>query len=195
MSISRRTTEGAGRRRALAGVSTLLMAGSLAVAAPAAAEAVTVAPSTTSGDGTTGCATGRLPSVVIGRPASFHAGLARGYWIWHDTTGWHLRATHASTARTVFTGVITATNPMTTVKVRDEAHDRVVRSADRRTTTFRFTNYGGVDGLDLTAGCSATVTFRLYADGALVAPSRIHLGARATAATANPLRVTRIPTT
>ena len=130
---------------------------------------------------------------MIGRPASFHAGLARGYWIWHDTTGWHLRATHASTARTVFTGVITATNPMTTVKVRDEAHDRVVRSADRRTTTFRFTNYGGVDGLDLTAGCSATVTFRLYADGALVAPSRIHLGAKATAATANPLRVTRTP--
>jgi len=180
-------------RRALVAVGAVALTGALGALVPATADAATLPPTTVSGDGTTGCATGRLPAVVTGAPASFRARLSRGYWIWHDTTGWHLRVTHATSARTVFTGVITATNPMTTVRVRDERRDTVVRSADRRTTTFRLTNYGGVDGLDVTAGCSSTVTFRLLADGHLVTPSRIHLGAKAAAATTNPLRVTRIP--
>jgi hypothetical protein len=188
-----RTIRTTARRRALVGATTLALAGSLVVLAPSTAGAATATPTGVTGDGTTGCSTGALPAVVTGAPATFRAGLARGYWIWHDRTGWHLRVTHATSTRTVFTGVVTATNPMTTVRVRDERHDTVVRSADRRTTSFRLVNHGGVDGLDFTAGCSSTVTFRLYADGHLVTPSRVHLGAKAVAATSNPLRVTRIP--
>ena len=88
-------------------------------------------------------------------------------------------------------GVATDTPVATAV---DAAHDRLVRSADRRTTTFRFTNYGGADGLDFTAGCSSTVTVPLYADGHLVAPERIHLGAKAPTAMSNPVRLTGTPT-
>jgi hypothetical protein len=186
------TTRPTTRRRALAGASAVALAGSLAVAAPTSAQAAATAPSTVA-PSATACPTGTLPPVVQGAPASFRAGRPAGYWIWHDSRGWHLRVTHPTRTRLVFTGVVTATSPMTTVRVRDEAHDRIVRSADRRTTTFRFTNYGGVDGLDLAAGCATTVTFRLYAAGHLVSPSRIHLGAKAAPATANPVRITRIP--
>ncbi len=194
MTITTRTARTPGRR-ALAGAGALALAGSLAVAAPASAQVATTAPATapTTAPTTTSCPTGTLPAAVQGAPASFRAGRPAGYWVWHDAHGWHLRVTHNTRTRLVFTGVVTATNPMTTVRVRDEAHDRVVRSADRRTTTFRFTNYGGVDGIDVTAACATTVSFRLYAAGHLVSPSRIHLGAKAAAATSNPFGVTRIP--
>jgi len=157
-------------RRTTATAAALVVAGSLALAATPSASAATAGTSTT-------CSTGSLPSLVQGRPASFAAGLPAGYWIWHDAYGWHLRVTHQGTALRVFSGSITATNPITAVKVRDESRDRVARSADGRTVSFRLTNHGGVDGLDFGTGCSKDVTFSLLSGGVRIDPARIHLGA------------------
>ena len=179
------------RRRALAGTSAIVLLGSLAVGAPASAHAATAVPRA-SGPSAASCPTGPLPALVAGRPAGFRAGLPAGYWIWHDARGWHLRVTRPGRGRTVFSGVVTATGPMTTARVDDEAQDRIARSRDRRTTVFSFVDHGGVDGLDFTAGCAATVSFRLYVDGRLAPPTRIHLGSTAAAATADPLRITRV---
>jgi hypothetical protein len=83
----------------------------------------------------------------------------------------------------------------TGVKLEHGLHgDRWVIGPNHRTLTFRFTNYGGLDGLRISADCSASVSFTLYANGHKVALERIHLGSAAVAAAANPVVMTRIPT-
>ena len=183
------------RRRVYAAAGALSLAASLAVAAPSSAGAATL-PTATATTTTTGCATGTVPAQFQGRPASLKAGLPLGYWVWHDTTGWHVAATHATKTKVVLTGVIRTSNPMHVTGVKLERGlpgDRWVLSPNHRVLTFRFTNYGGLDGLRIGADCSATVSFTLYANGHKVAPSRIHLGAAAALATTNPVVMTRVP--
>lgn len=182
------------RRRSLAALGSLGLAAGLVVAAPVGAQAATTTPAATS----TGCSTGTVPAELRGRPTSLKAGLPTGYWIWHDGSGWHLAATHDSTKKVVLSGVVRASGTLhaTGVRLEHGAHgDSWVIGPKRHTLTFRFTNVGGIDGLRIAADCSATLSFTLYADGVTVAPSQIHLGAAATAATSNPVVVQRIPST
>ena len=178
------------RRRVYAAAGAVSLVAGLAVAAPSSAGAATL-PTTT-----TGCTTGTVPAQFQGKPTTLKAGLPLGYWVWHDTAGWHLAATHAGKAKVVLTGVIRTSNPMRAsgVKLEHGLHgDRWIIGPNHRTLTFRFTNYGGLDALRISADCSATVSFALYANGHKVSPSRIHLGSAAVAATANPVVMTRIP--
>jgi hypothetical protein len=181
------------RRRLYAAAGAASLVAGLAVATPASAATL---PTTTPTTTTTGCTTGTVPAQFQGKPATLKAGLPLGYWVWHDTAGWHLAATHAGKAKVVLTGVIRTSNPMhaTGVKLEHGLHgDRWVIGPNHKTLTFRFTNYGGLDALRISADCSATVSFALYANGHKVAPERIHLGSAAVAATANPVVMTRIP--
>jgi len=182
------------RTRVYAAAGALGLAAGLAVAAPAPAGAAT--PTTATTTTTTGCSTGTVPAQFQGRPAALKAGLPLGYWIWHDSTGWHVAATHATKNKVVLTGVIRTSNPMhaTGVKLEHGLHgDRWVISPNHRALTFRFTNYGGMDALRIGADCSATLTFALYANGHKVAPAQIHLGSAAAPATSNPVVVRRVP--
>lgn len=178
-------------RRAAASGAALALAASFAVAATPAAQAAVVAADSTTTTTTTPCATGSLPSSITGRPSGFTAGLPAGYWVWKDRYGWHLRVTHAGDARKVFTGSITSTDPMRSVSSRTESGDRVLRSADRRTVSFVFTNYGGVDGLDFAPGCSKDVTLRLAIGGAKADPVTIRLGDTQENPASNPFTISR----
>ncbi len=182
------------RRRVYAAAGAVSLAAGLAVAAPSSAGAATLP--TTAATTTAGCTTGTVPPQFRGKPAALKAGLPLGYWVWHDTAGWHVAATHATRHKVVLTGVVRTSNPMraTGVKLEHGLHgDRWVVGPNHRTLTFRFTNYGGLDALRIGADCSATVSFTLYADGHKVAASRIHLGSAAVAATVNPVVMRRIP--
>jgi|EBPBio282013_DNA_FD.fasta_scaffold00916_8 hypothetical protein len=168
-----------------------LSAGTLLVVAPAAS-AADPAPTPT----TTTCSTGQLPSEIKGRPAGFKAGLPDGYWIWRDSYGWHLRVTHdEKKTKKVFTGSITSSEKLRSVRFRTEAGDRFVRSADGRSAAFRFTNYGGVDGVDFAVGCSKDVTFRLYENGKAIDAALIHLGSADAHPAANVFTISRTATT
>jgi len=182
------------RTRVYAAAGALGLAAGLAVAAPASADAAALPSATTT---STGCSTGTVPAQLQGKPASLKAGKPLGYWVWHDSSGWHVAGTHASKSRVVLTGVVRTSNPMhaTGVKLEHGLHgDRWVIAPNHRVLTFRFTNYGGLDALRIGADCSATVTFALYANGHKVAPAQIHLGAAAVAATSNPVVARRVPT-
>jgi hypothetical protein len=184
------------RHRVYAAASALGLAAGLAVAAPASAGATVLPSTTTTTTTTTGCSTGTVPAQFQGKPASLKAGVALGYWVWHDTSGWHVAATHAGKSRVVLTGVIRTSNPMHATGVKLERGlrgDRWVLAPHHRALTFRFTNYGGMDALRIGADCSATVTFALYANGHKVSPSQIHLGRGAVAATSNPVVMRRVP--
>jgi hypothetical protein len=183
------------RRRVYAAAAALSLSAGLAVAAPPSAGAAGL-PATALATNGSRCSTGSLPPVVTGRPTSLHPGVPLGYWVWHDTAGWHVAATHPPKSRVVLVGVVRSSSPMRASGVRLERGrhgDRWVLSRNRRALTFRFTNGGGLDALRIGASCSATMTFTLYADGHEVAPSLIHLGSGAVAATSNPVVVRRLP--
>ena len=187
----RRTTAALTAAGVLLGAGVLTVAGSPLAGASTSATPTTAAPTAATTDDATGCDTGSLPVVVRGAPTTFRAGLPRGYWTWHDATGWHLRVTHATRQLMVFSGTINATRPLTTMKVRDERHDVVRLSADHKTAAFRFTNYGGVDGVDFVAHCANRVSFSLSVDSHLIATDRIHLGRTQAHPARNPFAVTR----
>lgn len=125
-----------------------------------------------------------LPSAVVGDPLvqpGARAGTALGLYVWHDGEGWRVRLTHpeqvtttdASGATTTkatrieVAGRITASRPLSAVRpVRLEARQRgehvAVQRPGRRTMTFRFINYGGIDGVDFRAGCAGRVTISAW---------------------------------
>jgi hypothetical protein len=175
-------------RRTTAVLGALALGTSLAVVATPSAQASTTAPTST-----TGCSTGTLPEEITGRPADFKAGLPSGYWIWKDNAGWHLRVTHKPGTKAVYAGTIRTSAPMTVIRVRDEARDKVWRSADRKTTAFKLVNHGGIDGLDFTPRCSERVTFTLTVNGKAIDPQKIHLGDTAAHPEAGTFTISRIP--
>ena len=118
-----------------------------------------------------------LPTRVQGAPDDLKAGSRGGDYIWHDSKGWHLRVTQATNDKRVYTGVIHSRNPMTKEPVALEPSDSVKLSADRKTLTFRFTNYGYIDGVDFTTGCSQALTFALRAGGERISRTHVYLGA------------------
>ena len=169
----------AGVLAATAGVTALV-----AIAPAAYADGTT----STSGSTTT-C--GALPSWAEGRPANVHVRAAAADYLWHDANGWHLRVTHHTTHRMVFAGRITSSDTISYVRARDEKRDRTVRSADGKALSFRFTNYGGIDGVDFTDACAATTTFAFTVDGHWTPLSRIVVGAQSTHPASNPFTISR----
>ena len=105
---------------------------------------------------TPACAAGPWPASVQGAPATYKSGGRAGDYIWHTSTGWHLRVTHVTTSKLAFAGKIVANAPMSVAPVRLEKGDVFALSADKKTLTYHFANYGNVDGLDIKTACATT---------------------------------------
>ncbi len=115
---------------------------------------------------------------VQGAPPNFSGGDRGGDYLWHDTTGFHLRVTHRSDDRVVYSGVISSPVPMSMDQVRLEKGDVAKLSTDRRTLVFAFANHGHVDGVNFHTACAAHLTVsRLNAGSARLSPDRVYLGA------------------
>ena len=121
---------------------------------------------------------GGWPLFTDGRPAGLDAGDAAADYVWHeDATGWHLRITHQNDRHQAWTGVLTTTGTFSDVTaVKLEKNDSFSVGPDRHTITFRFNNYGGVDGLDFHTHCAEAIRFGLRADGAPVNPTEVMIG-------------------
>ena len=112
-------------------------------------------------------------------------------YLWHDASGWHLRVTHPTSSRVVFRGVITSSSPVTFQRVRDEKHDLVTLSSDKRTLVFRFVNHGGIDGVDFTDSCAATTKFALSRGRHLLGRNHIYIGANSARPSHDPFVISR----
>lgn len=138
-----------------------------------------------------GCKTGVLPVDVIGSPA-VKAQSALGLYLWHGRTGYALRVTHPGKQKVTLTGTITVTNKITDVrKFRLEKADSVKVGPHRHTLTFRFTNYGYLDGISFAAGCSKDVKVSLSIDGTQATPNQVFLGKNRVQPTSVPFRIER----
>jgi hypothetical protein len=161
----------------------MLMSGVLGVSAvgagllvPAATFAATPATATTTTTPT--CVDGHWPASVQGKPTSLKSGGRAGDYLWHDATGWHLRVTHPTSAKVVFTGRIVASAPLTVTPFRLESGDTWVLSADKLTLTYKFYNYGHIDGLDFKTACAHRLGFLGSIGGHKLPTSRIWIGHR-----------------
>lgn len=161
-------------RRRLLGLALALGTITTGLIVPSAASAATSPTTLTDGTGST-CTGGRWPASVQGVP-SFHAGSTAGDRIWHDTTGWHLRVTHVGTTGVTFSGTIRANKPLHVRGYRLEIGDTFTLSADKMTVTYRFRNYGALDGLDFTTECATRLGFTGKIGGSLLPVRRIWLG-------------------
>ena len=139
------------------------------------------------------CVKGTWPQTTQGRPLAFKAG-DHGVYVWHDPDGgWALRATHAGPHdRVIFSGTLTTSGKFVDLtRVKDEANDIVAISPNHRTITFRFVNYGWVDGLNFATHCSTSFDVRIAIDAALAPTSLVHLGAAEVSPLTNPFDIAR----
>jgi hypothetical protein len=115
---------------------------------------------------------------VQGTPPNFSGGERGGDYLWHNTTGFHLRVTHRTNERVVYSGVIHSSATMSMDPVRLETGDVAKLSADHRTLVFAFANHGHVDGVNFHTACAARLTVsRLNAGSAKLPANRVYLGA------------------
>src|SRR5579864_8125290 len=139
---------------------------------------------------TVACDEGHWPATVQGQPERLHAGSTDGYYVWHDSYGWHLRTTTPQRSAHVFTGrIVSSDNIRSVTMVRDENDDRV--SVSGHVLSFRFVTYAGIDGVNFRVGCTNSVTFELKQGGNWIPAWRIFLG-RYGRAPHNPFTVSRV---
>ena len=165
--------------RALTATTAVVLAtGSALIAAPAA-------------EASTGCSTGTLPSSVLGNPG-VHAGDAAAVYLWHDSHGYHVRATHPGSARMVISGSVTTSRDIASLRrVALESADVLRLSNHNRTLSFRFVNVGRIDGFDFTASCARTARFTFRVGASTATPGQVHLGAHRVSPTSVPFTVER----
>jgi hypothetical protein len=168
-------------------------AGVLALAAPAgAASAATTATSPAPSAAAAACDRAPWEAKVQGAPADFEAGARGGDYLWHDTTGFHLRVTHRNDNRQVYTGVITSSAPMRIDPVKLERGDVARLTADHKSLVFAFADYGGIDGVNFHTDCAGTLTVSHLNVGSAVLPAdRVYLGAHRVHPAAVPFTVRR----
>jgi hypothetical protein len=157
--------------RTIALAAAAALAGSLAFALPAAAATPSPTPTQLA------CDKAPWEAKVQGSP-HVDGGDPAGDYLWHDSTGFHLRVTHMRNSRQVYRGTITSSRAVRLDPARLEGRDTVARSADHRTITFVFYNYGHIDGVNFHTDCaSALRVSRLTIDGAALPRTHVYLGA------------------
>lgn len=120
------------------------------------------------------CPSEAWPSYTAGRPTWVKVGMT-GMALWRDGSGWHLRVSEAGRDRAVFKGTITTDGRLAYVGRHLEGGDATIsRSTDK--IGFRFTNYGGVDGLDFRSACGTELTITGSIDGRRLPPTRVVIG-------------------
>jgi hypothetical protein len=156
-------------------------------AALAAGGSVAGATTTSTAPKAATCPSGTWPAAVEGRPSAAKIGMT-GVALWHDSAGWHLRASEAGRDRAVFAGTVSTDGVLVSVRRHLEGGDVTVRPGPH-SVAYRFTNYGGVDGIDFGAVCASTIRVTAYLDGHLVPASHIVIGAGNTHPTGQPVTV------
>ncbi len=171
-----------------------LVLGLGSIGAAIVAPAATLAASTAAPAGTTAtCDEGRWPASAQGQPATFHAGARAGDYLWHNGTGWHLRFTHPGSARVVFSGTVVSDAPLSVTGFKLETGDTFTLSADKLTLTYRFVNFGRIDGLDVRTACATHLRFRGSMAGAKLPIGRIRIGRASHHPLQNPFVILRNP--
>ena len=167
------------------GVAAIAACGSATTLDVTPAAAVKAAPSRQPSEA---CDAGRWTGAVNpeGRPDGFDAGDAGAVYVWHDSDGWHIRATDKRATDHHYTGSIhlSKNGGFTDLRpVRDEKDDRVSVDGDN-TLHYDFHTFASIDGVDFRVTCPSEhgadvdrqrLTFHTMFDGRPIA-DRVRIG-------------------
>ena len=130
---------------------------------------------------------------VQGEPAGINPKTTNATYMWHDSkTGWNIRVTHHQTNLRSFAGQITTNGTFANVKpVRLEKSDTFSVSADKKSISFSFKNYGYIDGLNFMTHCASSIKFAFQSDGKTTPVSHIVIGKSSDHPKHNPFTITR----
>lgn len=171
------------RHRLLGPIVGLALLGAALIVPATAAAAETVAV----------CDEGHWPAAVQGTPVTWKSGARAGDYLWHNSNGWHLRVTHVGSRKIMFSGRIVSDQPLTVAGVRLENSDAFTLSADKLTLTYRFANYGNIDGLNFRTACATTLHVRGSMAGEKLPVGRIWVGRAGVHPLSNPFTIARQP--
>jgi hypothetical protein len=172
------------------GAAVALGAGGLGLlASPADAATATAAPSAKAA----ACDKAPWEATVQGAPKGFGAGSASGDYLWHSTTGFHLRVTHGTNHDVrVYSGEVTSSQPMRIDPVKLEKGDTLTLAANHKSFVFVFANHGYVDGVNFHTDCATALKVsNLHVGSSSLPASRVDLGAHRAHPKAVPFTVHR----
>lgn len=113
---------------------------------------------------------------VEGTPAAMQQGDKRGYFIWHDMNGMHVRV-HTKMFAIPFSGTVKTDGQFVAVHGNKlEFGDHYSLDADKKTLKFKFLAAGGVDGIDFKVMGGTHLSFALFMGGSPVNPAEVYLG-------------------
>jgi hypothetical protein len=171
---------------------TLGIGGSAFAAAPSPTSAAEPAPSTSTEKNCLIVHDDAWPAWTQGRPDGFTAGDTGGVYMWHDNDGWHIRVTHATDDKSTFSGFIVTTGHLVDVQaIALEKNDSLNVGAGGHSVTFRFENYGHIDGLDFHTRCAPSITFGFARADHRLPADRVFVGDHKTNPARDPFRITR----
>ena len=128
---------------------------------------------------------GRLCS---GKP-NFASGESKGYFIWRDPQGWHIRWATKGQKRG-YSGSITCDSAFNACEGTGQGQEDAVVLAAPHLIRFESRSSGGVKGIDFDLSPGATkLSFDLQMDGAQVETEWVRLGFRGARPPAMPFRV------
>ncbi len=115
--------------------------------------------------------------VCSGKP-NFASRESKGYFIWRDPQGWHIRWATKGHQR-VYSGSITSDAAFSACEGTAQGHEDAVVLAAPHLIRFESRSAGGVKGIDLDLGPDATkLSFDLQMDGTPVDSDWVRLGYR-----------------
>jgi hypothetical protein len=113
---------------------------------------------------------------VDGKPDMFKPGETRGYFIWHNDNGLHMRMTTRGKEH-VFSGVINTDGKFTDVKEQNLEHGDFFKvGINKDMIIFRTTTAGGIDGINFKIRGGKYVRFDLFMDGHKIDTREIYIG-------------------
>src|SRR5262245_13156997 len=125
-----------------------------------------------------------------GKP-EFTAGENKGYYIWQDDDGWHLRWTTKGKP-IVYAGTLTCSGDFTDFKPVKKEKGEIIKKESNKLLRFDTRTEGGIDGLDFRLSPSTrTVTFDLNMDGAKASATYVKVGRNKTHPTTVPFTIDR----
>ncbi len=122
---------------------------------------------------------------MTGRPPSYVAGGATGLYVWQEAGKWRVGATNDRAARTTFVAVVTFDAPISAKPQGTEGKSDIV-DIRAQSVRFRFSNFGGLDGVSIEAPCATTISVQGQVDGQPLTPQQLFFGPSATNPTTVP---------
>jgi hypothetical protein len=133
-------------------------------------------------------------AAVTGRAPSFIAGGATGLYIWQERGVWRVGATNDRAAPTTFTATVSFDAPITGRPVGTEGKSDIV-DFKKQSVQFRFSNFGGLDGVAIESPCATTVTVQGQVNGQALTAQQVFFGPTATNPAAMPAVMTKAAST